>query len=115
MPLAVSLSSSCLQPVVAFVKQTLLPYPPELTLFNKKTFSFTSAGCRVTVVSFLGTTTLLIPFSRISRLEVRQYNGGALAQTAFARCTPVEREFIISGLTAAQQEAVFDAPQFQPR
>lgn len=84
-------------------------------MFNKKTFLFTSAGCKITVVSFLGTTTLLIPFSRISRLEVRQYRAGANAQAAFARCTPTEREFIISGLTAEQQKAVFDAPQYQPR
>jgi hypothetical protein len=89
--------------------------PGPNSMFNKKTFAFTSAGCRVTVTSFLGVTSLLIPFSRISRLEVRQYNGGAVAQTAFARCTAVEREFIISGLTAAQQKAVFDVPQYQPR
>jgi len=76
-------------------------------LFNKKDFHFTSAGCRVTVTSFLGVTSLLIPFSRISRLEVRQYNGGATAQTAFPRCTPDEREFIISGLTAEQQKVIF--------
>ena len=78
------------------------------SMFNKKTFSFTSAGCLVTVSSLLGVTTLLIPFSRISRLEVRQYNSGALAQTAFGRCTPVEKEFIISGLTAEQQKAIFE-------
>ena len=77
-------------------------------VFNKKTFSFSSAGCQVTVTNLFGvTTSLLIPFSRISRREVRLFNGGSLIQAAFARCTVVEREFILSGLTAEQQQAVF--------
>ena len=84
-------------------------------MFNQKSFQFTSQGCVVTVTSFLGTTTLLIPLARISSLEVRQYHRGYTAQRAFPRCTRVEREFIISGLTAEQQEAVFGGPQYLPR
>ena len=76
-------------------------------MFHKRTFHFTSRGCLVTVTGFLGTTTLHIPFARISRLEVRQYKAGQLAQQAFSRCTPMEREFILSGLTAGEQKVIF--------
>ena len=39
--------------------------------------------------------------------SVKQYNAGAMVQTAFPYLNSTEREFMISGLTPEEQKAIF--------
>lgn len=39
--------------------------------------------------------------------EIKKWESGVLAQNAFPRLTPAEREFIISGITPEEWDALF--------
>jgi hypothetical protein len=61
---------------------------------------------KVTKTSIISgkTTTMDLP---ITQEQIDRYNRGELVQHAFPGCTPEQREFLMSGITPEEWNAVF--------
>jgi len=81
---------------------------PQLTLIEVSGQPYVS----VRAVGFMGENIMPLPMSKAKFMECfNKWNAGAMIQDAFKCLNAVQREFLISGMSAAQQKEMFGKPE----
>jgi hypothetical protein len=67
--------------------------------------------CEVTATGFMGVTKMVLPLS-LGALQqgIEKWDAGAYVQDAFPTLNAVQREFLMTGISAKEQKRVFADP-----